>query len=593
MTRKLIMRDLSIGELFSGQQLFAIPYYQREYSWEREHARRLLDDIYMAMLDHRRNSEANPYFLGSVLVCDGISAPAALGEAARLDVVDGQQRIVTLTMLFACLRDLLKGAGAERLQGLITRAGGNILKLRDADAAFFARVVQSPGATRIGVPTLPDDASASHTNVRQNRNSLTWQLARLPPADREAAAAYLVEHCRVVLMQADDVDYAHQIFLSINERGKELTIEDIFQAELLGPLDADSQERYAPIIGHIGKYRRENRRNVSRGKTFFSHIAFAHGWSSHGIVKSIRDQIRQQGGPAEFTRNVFRPMADAYLEISGLVTSSRQLPPVTQAALANLRLLEMHGDDDWLSTAMLAWNRFAPEGAEFSQLIARLDRFAHILLALGFGGAARKGRYARINAAMLGEKPLASALAQMSVGKDDDKLALRNIAQKMHTIDRTSCRLILLRVDAHLGRRPLSYYEMLPGFHLRGENPLTVEHLLPKGEKLKPAYREEWERHFKDPRHRQATAQYLGNLTLVPEDENHVMEQKSFADKKDIMLEDKPHALYITEMLREVREWRLQAIVDRHRIMMQAVKEIWDLDGTAPEPQRAPRPARR
>jgi hypothetical protein len=97
-----------------------------------------------------------------------------------------------------------------------------------------------------------------HRNIRDNRNILKRLVASLDPSARDAMGRYLLAHCRVVVMKSGDVDYAHQIFLSINERGKPLTVEDIFQAELLGPLDRAAQERYAPIVGHIGKYKREN-----------------------------------------------------------------------------------------------------------------------------------------------------------------------------------------------------------------------------------------------------------------------------------------------------------------------------------------------
>ncbi len=580
MTLKLDMRDVSIGELLSRGSTFAIPHYQREYAWEVEHAQRLFDDIHAAMTEHHTVPGSNPYFLGSMLVCGGESAP---GARPRLDIVDGQQRMVTLTMLFACLRDSLKGAPARELGNLIGGKGPPVLLLRPVDTAYFDAIIQQPGSTRTSPPRLGEDASSSHRNIRENRNTLKRLVAALDGKAREGFARYILDHCRVVVMGSTDVDYAHQIFLSINERGKELSVEDIFQAELLGPLDRAAQERYAPIVNHVGKYKRENQKNVGRGKTFFSHIAIAYGWPNRGIVKSIREQIRRMGGPAEFTRQVFRPMADAYLEISALTPLERKLPEEGLTALANLRLLEMHGDDDWLATAMLAWTLLEDE-SELAELLVQLDRLAHIQMALGFGGGARKKRYADIHEAFLSKKPLADILAMMTLPLAEERAALRNVAQRFHVMDKASCRLFLLRLDQHLSQRPLSYYQALDGFPIGGATSFSIEHLLPKGETLKLDGREAWEAMFPDASHRQVCAQYLGNLALVPEGENKKMDQKAFGDKKAIMLSEPPHALALTEALRDIEDWDFEALQARHKQLMDAVKEIWSLRGRYAEP---------
>jgi hypothetical protein len=304
-------------------------------------------------------------------------------------------------------------------------------------------------------------------------------------------------------------------------------------------------------------------------------------------VKSIREQFRRYGGPAEFTRLIFRPMADAYMQISGLVPLERSMPDEGLAALAHLRLLEMHGDDDWLATAMLAWT-LVEDVFELAEVLVQLDRLAHIQMALGFGGGARKKRYVEIHEAFLAKRPLADILAMMMLPLAEERTALRNVAQRFHVIDKASCRLFLLRIDQHLSGRPLSYYQGLDGFPLAEPHSFSVEHLVPKGETLKSDGRAAWEAVFPDPGHRQVCAQYLGNLALVVETENKKMDQKAFNDKKAIMLAETVHPIVLTEALRDVTEWDLDALKARHKQLMDAVKDIWSLRGRYPEPP-APR----
>lgn len=98
------MKQLDAGEyplrkIFSSDFEFAIPDYQRPYSWRTEQALQLLDDL-EGSLDRDIDE---PYFLGSiVLVRDGTSPQA--------EVIDGQQRLTTLSILLAVLRDLTESS---------------------------------------------------------------------------------------------------------------------------------------------------------------------------------------------------------------------------------------------------------------------------------------------------------------------------------------------------------------------------------------------------------------------------------------------------------------------------------------------------
>jgi uncharacterized protein with ParB-like and HNH nuclease domain len=84
-----------IQNLFQGRKtLYKIPDYQRPYSWQKKHIDQLWEDIYEAW---KSNSDESSYFLGTVILVDD-------GDD-RLDILDGQQRITTLMIFYAVLRD--------------------------------------------------------------------------------------------------------------------------------------------------------------------------------------------------------------------------------------------------------------------------------------------------------------------------------------------------------------------------------------------------------------------------------------------------------------------------------------------------------
>ncbi|MDH3006746.1 DUF262 domain-containing protein [Gordonia alkanivorans] len=96
-TAQLTAHELELLKVFSSDFDFRIPEYQRPYSRKPEHALQLLDDLGEA-LDEPGDE---PYFLGSIVL---VKRP----EAAQADVIDGQQRLTTLTILLSVLRDMTR-----------------------------------------------------------------------------------------------------------------------------------------------------------------------------------------------------------------------------------------------------------------------------------------------------------------------------------------------------------------------------------------------------------------------------------------------------------------------------------------------------
>src|SRR5690606_3116285 len=154
----LFTAPLRIVELFSDPFRFTVPSYQRRYAWTVKEAGQLLDDILLAL-----GGEGDPvepdYFFGAILLTDsGVHADWRKGPPLfprNLEIVDGQQRLITVTILLAVLRDLAAADGAShysKLQELITvgksQNGDHThrLQLQGSDDAFFRTYVLNPRA---------------------------------------------------------------------------------------------------------------------------------------------------------------------------------------------------------------------------------------------------------------------------------------------------------------------------------------------------------------------------------------------------------------------------------------------------------------
>ncbi|QEL20756.1 DUF262 domain-containing protein [Limnoglobus roseus] len=111
--------ERTIDKVLTEQICYEVPPYQRPYSWEEENVRQMLADIWEA---YERND--TEYFIGSLITIEK-------DRDRHYDVVDGQQRLTTLNLIFAALRDRITDEAAKAtLQNRILprrpdRGGGN------------------------------------------------------------------------------------------------------------------------------------------------------------------------------------------------------------------------------------------------------------------------------------------------------------------------------------------------------------------------------------------------------------------------------------------------------------------------------------
>ena len=133
-----------IKDIFSDRFSFNIPNYQRPYAWKIEQTEKLLDDIIDAISEIPNNihiSDIPPYFLGNIVLIK----PENTIEA---EVVDGQQRLTTLTIILAILRELRKNNNLTKYicqpededAGISARPR---LYLRERDRDFFKKYIQN------------------------------------------------------------------------------------------------------------------------------------------------------------------------------------------------------------------------------------------------------------------------------------------------------------------------------------------------------------------------------------------------------------------------------------------------------------------
>ena len=109
--------DKTIKDLLISGHQFYIPRFQREYSWDEKNYGEFLSDIISNLKYENGSFVTSPYFLGTMLFIGNFTE----NQDREIVVVDGQQRMTTITILFSAMSDIFKKLGQESLSKGIFR----------------------------------------------------------------------------------------------------------------------------------------------------------------------------------------------------------------------------------------------------------------------------------------------------------------------------------------------------------------------------------------------------------------------------------------------------------------------------------------
>ena len=230
--------EAKIQRVLEGSNQFLVPHYQRPYSWRDEQWRTLWRDNRALIAD----PDSKPHFLASIVTSPARSVPE--GVAKRL-LIDGQQRLTTLLVLLALIRDRAREAGstklAERIQDLVTNRhdeGNDHYKLlptqsediAESDREAFIRIVDGSHAT-------------TKSGIGAAYAFFASQLRRADAPDLEELQRVIVNKLTLVSIVLDEKDNPHRIFESLNGKGRPLSQADLIRNYFFMRLPEKEHER--------------------------------------------------------------------------------------------------------------------------------------------------------------------------------------------------------------------------------------------------------------------------------------------------------------------------------------------------------------
>lgn len=226
-------RKGNIYEILNGNKQFLIPVYQRYYSWDIEQCKRLWNDI----VEMQKKGKVG-HFVGSIV---NIAEQAMPTGVQKYMIIDGQQRMTTLSLLLLALRDYAINnpedttINARRIDNMLLKneyeSGDERYKLllTETDRDILMRLVEEK--------PIPDD---TRSKLLDNYKFFAGKIA-----DKELQPAEVYESIgklQIVNITLDrSVDDAQAIFESLNSTGKELSESDLIRNYVLMGLEPTEQ----------------------------------------------------------------------------------------------------------------------------------------------------------------------------------------------------------------------------------------------------------------------------------------------------------------------------------------------------------------
>lgn len=563
MAKTLEAHDKLIREIFEGSYQFEIPDYQRPYAWTTEQATELFDDLYSAMQDARVSGASSQYFLGSIVLIKNDRDP-------KSSVVDGQQRLSTLTMLFAVLRTVMPDAADDITDFLYKKGKVSLgekneyrLTAREEDADFFRSNIQEPGGIAQLVAST-DKLKDSRLRYRENATLLLEKAKALPPADLIALWQFLANDCSLVVISTPDLEAAYRIFSVLNNRGLDLAPIDIIKAQVLGLIRTtagDVKSRaYAKEWSRI-----ENSLGRDAFGDLFGHIRsiYAKKKQKYILVKEFQEHVTEYKTPIDLVDKVIKPYAEVWDFVRDADFEATEHAETINEHLSWLNRVDFK---DWVPPALVYFKRFRQQPKLLAEFFQSLERLTYFLLVTKVGINERIETYAALTKEIEPEtfKGDLAALTTLTLTDAQKRKFVAALDGDVYD-DLPKARMALvLRLESLV---------RAPGVQL--QDAVSLEHVLPQT----PPDGSDWIKWFPDEDERDGWMHRLANLVPLDRNKNSSASNYDFAKKKDAYFRGKGTAspFVLTQEVRAENEWTPTLLAERQKRLLGVLKDHWNL----------------
>ena len=580
-----------LKQVIGSPVVFEVPDFQRNYSWQDVQIDALLEDI----LDARE--QLTPHFIGSLIT---MKNPTRMD---RILVIDGQQRLTTIFMLVAVLRDsvakmenreLLFESGQrinvldELNNFLFTLSTDGAYRLNQRFVAhpmiaamFSENVMANPFPNRVALPKTHHNYSLALRKGHRRLNAwLKDELDKLP--EELAKLSFVMDilnvlNGRITVLQIDteSIPEAFDIFMSLNSTGLPLGPSDLVKTELFLVLtrDLDVAQREARTNELTATWQTIST-NLDSGNIdqFLRHYLLstqAKKVQSKRIYPIFEEQIHEVPEPLTAIQHA-QGILDTLLEASGIYEEILECSAL-QTAEGQRSLITLL--DIGASYRVLLLAAFDPKtglsDAEKQDLVAALESFNMRWVLVGKNAQELESLYQELaNNLRLGETTIGKIIERFQVQAPENDAVEATFREPVSS--NSLVKLILFRIEQHKINEVLNV--SLKSLHLdwiapQKDSPYWLKTIFPlDNEDMTLEY--------------STTVEQWGNKVLVDSAVPLAAKSSTFREKVDGIQEFAGYGTSKYESTRDLaklNEWNRQAIKDRNDQIGKLVSEIWAL----------------
>jgi len=549
----------TLEQLLKSNCSYVVPYFQREFSWEKDDWDDLLEDVIKSM------KQTRGHFFGFMTF--------KKAENDEIPIIEGQQRIATVTILVSVVRDMLlemnedigKDLNKEYIKSIDSLSPETPpffkLILSEMNKDFFKKYIQEENSPNKKFEQFRAEKKVNLSNelifkcYRFFHDELKKKAEKIGNKEKKD---YLVDIVRTVLRnfivitaEVIDSSAAYNIFQTLNDRGLDLTVTDLLKTYLfdkVGDSWREAKEKWDTIREIL---------SVVNTNAFLRHY-----WlSTHGVVKEkdlykeIESEVKNKADVFKFLENlkgeaeVYEALLNPKEDYWGNKTTVDLLNELqiltTQMALPLLMAGSRLHEKEFINLLQLCI------GFTFRYLtIAEAE---HKVLEKLFSDIAIDIREGKIkNAEEVKKKKLSREYR-------DDDMFIKLFAKKEIKVAKVA-KYILKKIDDFLSAEKEKYSDRI-----------TLEHILPRNPD------KEWTVYMKkNTMEKDELVNRIGNLTLLLGKVNREAQNAFFIKKRDLFYK-KMTKLKINEPLKEIDSWTKEDIEKRQEELAEIAVKIWKI----------------
>ena len=558
---KITGKEYPLSKIFSSDFEYHIPGYQRPYSWTKEETGLLFDDLYNFFQEEKSDN----YFLGSIVLIKE-------EQKRYAEVIDGQQRLTTLSILFSAMADAFgdsecksdcKAYLCEKGKALEGIEAKPRVFLRDADHPFFYKYIQNVQLDALVAldPVTLDTEAKKH--IRENCALLREKLKDIFLDDKQRLefTQFLLTRCYLVVVSTPSQESAFRIFTVMNSRGLDLLPTDIIKSTVIGNLPKEKQQEYTEKWEGLEELTGRDGFNE-----VFTHTRtiFVKERQKKTLREEFEEYILKTVSPKRLIDDYLVPYTNAYVQLKNCeFTATHHADEVNGL----LFWLNKTNNSDWMPPAIKFLAEHPNDSEYVLWFIRKLERLASYLLVTAQDVNHRVDRYKWLLVEMEGrpDSTLTSPLRNIELTDWEKEHFRQTLDGEIYTMTAQRRNYIIQRLDSFMSDGGASYNQKL----------FTIEHVLPQH----PPVHGSWPELWPDEQERMYWLNRIANLAPLTRQRNSAAQNYGFTTKKEKYFQSKggTSSYVLTTQVINEPKWTPDVVKKRQETLNEVFAEKWEL----------------